>query len=146
MHRRIVDGALSALPQERAVWFTDLANRLEQDPRTAAFPNLVFLVLRETMALLPMELGKEETADLLFDFVARNGRALAGHLYDRRFVENPTFLRHVTNEMVSEAIGIVLRRAEAGIRPPGRATAYRLRFPGDGDAFPYADPDEDGET
>lgn len=145
MHRRLVEAALRALPPDRSDYFTDLANRLEQDPRVEAYPNLVFLVLRETVALLPTQLPKDETIELLLGFVARHGRALGHLVYDRRFVENPAILRQLTNELVSEALGIVLRRAGEEGRTEGREKGYRMTFPGDPGDFPYRDDDEENE-
>lgn len=145
MHRRLVDAALKALPPDRSGYFADLATRLEQDPRAQAYPNLVFLVLRETMALLPTQLSKDEMIDLLLDFVARQGKALGHLVYDRRFVENPAILRQLTNELVSDAIGIVLSRAREGEGAERPGKGFRMTFPGEPGEFPYGDPDDDGE-
>lgn len=145
LHRKIVDDAIAHLPKEKASYFAGIAQRLEEDPRTQATPNLVFLVLKETLPMLPTNLSEGEFVDLLLGFVARNRRVLNSMIFDRRFIENPSFLRQITNDLVGEVVGRTLDLYRDGRIESGEQSFYRVTFPsGEGD-FPYVDDDDEDE-
>ena len=49
VHRKIIDPVLKNLGPSWADYFNRLVARVERDPRTKTVPNLVYLVLRETI-------------------------------------------------------------------------------------------------
>lgn len=53
VHRKIVNPVLAKLNGDRAEFFNGLVDRIERDSRIETAPNLVFLVLKETIPYLP---------------------------------------------------------------------------------------------
>ena len=65
MHRKIIEATLQGLEGKRAAYFSDIANRLDQNPRTEPIANMVFTVLGDVMAELPTYLEAAELIGLL---------------------------------------------------------------------------------
>lgn len=145
LHRKIIDPALAKLPEDRSGYFSDLAQLLEEDPRVQKAPNMVFLVLKETMALLPVHLPKKDLAEILIRFVQKHHRVLNQMIFDRRFVENPSFIRQLTNDVVKEAIGAAMDLYKEGKVDTGESSFYRISFPSGEGHFPYSDEDEEDD-
>ncbi len=145
LHRKIIGPALANLPKDRSAYFSDVVDVLEKDPRTQARPNMVFLVLKETMALLPTHLTKKDFANMLLTFVGRHHQVLNTIIFDRRFIENPAFLRHLTNDLVKDVIETTLERCRDGELQTGDQSFYRMRFPSGEGHFPYTDEEEDAD-
>ena len=104
VHRKIIDPVLKNLGPSRADYFNRLVDRVERDPRTETVPNLVYLVLRETIPYLPADLPQEELADRLLDFVIGSQGRLNRVIHDRRFIEDPGRLAEVTKEFVLQVL------------------------------------------
>lgn len=108
VHRKIIDPVLKNLGPSRADYFNRLVDRVERDPRTETVPNLVYLVLRETIPYLPADLPQEELADRLLDFVIGSQGWLNRVIHDRRFIEDPGRLAEVTKEFVLQVLALAM--------------------------------------
>lgn len=145
VHRRILTAALGGLEEEQAVYFTDVAQKLDEDPRTERMPNLVYLVLADTMQFMPVYLAKKEFINRLFRFVDRNHRRLARIIYDPAFLTDKTLLAPVTGDFVAEVVGAILIHYEEGTIDAGERVVHRMTFDERGGDmnFPYADDEDD---
>lgn len=129
MHRRIVQHVLESLDSHRAGYFFDVVSKLEEDPRTGRFPNFVYLLLKETMSLLPAYLDKNEFLDMLFAFVERNQWKMRKHMFGPEFIYNPAVLKQVTNDFVTEVVERTLEHYEEGAIDTGEPSVIRLTWP-----------------
>lgn len=146
MHRKIVNSALAKLNGARAEFFNGFIDRVEGDSRIQAAPNLVFLVLKETIPYLPSYLPENELADRLFAFVADNQARLNRVIHDRRYVEDPGCLAEVTKEFVLQTLSSALETNQVNEIQKEKileANTYRFSWPEMDTDFPYRD--EDGE-
>ncbi|MCH7937806.1 MAG: hypothetical protein IH994_12070 [Proteobacteria bacterium] len=146
IHRKIIDPVLSRLGQDRADYFNRLVDRVERDPRTETVPNLVYLVLKETIPYLPADFPEDELADRLLDFVIVNQGRLNRVIHDRRYMEDPGRLAGLTKEFVLQVLASAMDQHQvneiqtAKVR---KAKTYRFSYPeGDEADFPYGDDDE----
>lgn len=147
VHKRIVTPVLGALLGERAVYFTSVADKVEQDKRTEEVSNLVFMVLKETIPYLPTDLTQADLIDRLFAFVKKNQSKLNAILFDPEYIKNPSLFSEATKGFVMEVLGSALEQHEieeiqnAKVRA---ANTYRFSFPDyeSDHAFPYQDDDE----
>lgn len=145
VHRRILTAALGGLEEEQAVYFADIAEKLGEDPRTERMPNLVYLVLADTVRFMPTYLAKKEFINRLLRFVDRNHRRLARIIYDPAFLNDKTLLAPVTAGFVAEVVEATLIHYEEGEIDAGEQLAHRMIFDEHGGAFnfPYIDDDDD---
>ena len=149
VHRRIVNPALAGLSGDRAGHFAAVVDRVERDPRTGDFANLVYSVLKETIPFLPTDRPKADLIERLFAFVGDNRVRLYKILFDPVHLENPAPFAEATKDFVMQVLSSALERHEideienAKIRA---ADTYRFSWPDyDPDkAFPYKDEDGDG--
>ena len=106
-------------------------------------PNLVYLVLRETIPYLPADLTQEELADRLLDFVIGSQGWLNWVIHDRRFIEDPGRLAEVTKEFVLQVLASDMDKHQVNEIQAAKvrqAKTYRFSYPeGDEDDFPYRD-------
>ncbi len=143
VHRKIVNSALAGLNGKRAQYFSAVIDRVESDPRLDAAPNLVFLVLKETIPYLPTYLPEDDLVDRLFAFVAGNQTRLNRVIHDRRYVEDPGRLAGVTKEFVLQVLASAMDQHQVNeiqAEKVRQAMTYRFSYPeGDEDDFPYRD-------
>ncbi len=143
VHRKIIDPVLSKLGQDRAGYFNRLVDRVERDRRTETVPNLVYLVLRETIPYLPADFPQEDLVDRLYVFVAGNQTRLNRVIHDRRYVEDPGRLAGVTKEFVLQVLASAMDQHQVNeiqAEKVRQAMTYRFSYPeGDEDDFPYRD-------
>jgi hypothetical protein len=129
MHRRIVNPVLESLDKERAGYFSDVVARIEEDPRTERFANFVYLLLKETMPVLPVYLDKAEFVELVFDFVNSHYGAMKRRVFDRRFVLRPESLKEVTDEFVNRVVDRTMARYEEGDLDTGERSHQKFTWP-----------------
>lgn len=129
MHRRIINPVLDTLDGERAAYFSAVVDAVESDPRTQAYPNIVFLLLKETLALLPAYLDKAEFIDALFAFVAKHHGEMEEIVFDRDYVYDPTLLKDVTNAFVVEIVELTMHHYDAGDIDPGEPAVQKFTWP-----------------
>ena len=129
MHKRIVEPVLATLDEERANYFSSIVEMMEEDRRTERFPNIVYMVLKETMRVLPVYLDKEKFIDLLFEFVAEKGRRLRRLLYDERFIHEPSSIRQVTDGFVALIVDVTFEKHHNGEIDDGERTVQRYTWP-----------------
>ena len=141
MHKRIADTALQNLTGEKAGYFSDIVNQVAEDPRTAAFPNLLFITLKETMEALPTYLQKSELINLLYGFVSTNHDALQQRLFDKKFINNPKSIREVTDGFVNLVIERTMQHYEDGEIDSDEAAVQKFTWPYR--AEDLVDPDDD---
>lgn len=147
VHRRILTAALGGLEEEQAVYFADIAEKLGEDPRTERMPNMVYLVLADTVRFMPTYLAKKEFINRLYRFVDYNHRRLARIIYDPAFLTDKTLLAPVTGDFVAEVVEATLLHYEQGEIETGERVTHRMTFDERGGTlnFPYVD-DEDEDA
>lgn len=146
VHRKIVNPVLAKLNGDRAEFFNGLVDRIERDSRIETAPNLVFLVLKETIPYLPTYLPENELADRLFAFVADNQARLNRVIHDRRYVEDPGCLAEVTKEFVLQTLSSALETHQVNEIQKEKileANTYRFSWPEMDTDFPYREDDDD---
>jgi hypothetical protein len=148
VHRRILTAALGGLEEDQAVYFADIAEKLGEDPRTERMPNLVYLVLADTVRFMPTYLTKKEFINRLLRFVDRNHRRLARIIYDPAFLKDKTLLAPITGGFVAEVVEATLIHYEEGGIDAGEQIVHRLTFDESGGVlnFPYADDEDQDEN
>ena len=139
VHARIVKPALERLDEKRAAYFADVLSAIEEDRRTERMPNLVYLVLGNTIEHLPTHLPRKDMIDLLFAFLQSNRGRLAKRIYDPEFIHDPNSIRTVTNEFVHAVIDIVLEMAKSGQIEEKSRGERRFSWPYDNVDLPYVD-------
>jgi hypothetical protein len=139
VHRRMIERVLGRLDEDRARYFGGVLRALDEDSRAEFLPNLVFLVLRESIQLLPVYLPQEEFLDRLFAFVAVNKDRLMRLIHSPRYIQQPACVREITNEFVVEVVDQVLARYRRGEIDSGERAVHRVQWPYDEIEFPYAD-------
>lgn len=144
MHRKIIEGALSQLTTERAAYFGDIANSLEGDRRSENNANMVYSVLRDVMADLPIYLGRADLLDLLFVFIDTHYKELRDIMYDPGFIHDPSVLRRVTGLFVHLVVNKTLEKQESIGDDDRNLSVHKLTWPyRDTDVI---DPDEEPEA
>ncbi len=146
IHRRILNTALGALDEETAAYFTRVAERIDEDPRTGKAPNLVYLVLADTVRCLPTYLEQRELVNRLFRFIDNHHGRLNKVIFSPEYLENKDALRAITGDFVAEIVEAALVLYERGEIDSGEATVHRITFDESGVAvgdFPYEDMDDD---
>lgn len=143
LHRKILDPVLARLDGERAVYFQRLAEKLEEDPRTEKAPNLIFLVLKQTIPYLPVYLDVDQLISQLLKFVDLNRGGLNKILYSRDYVNDPNSIKIITDKFVSEVLSSTLEKYEEGKIETGEKKVYRVSWPYEDVEFPFQDMDED---
>ena len=143
VHRKILDPVLSKLGPGRVDYFNSLVDRVERDPRTETAPNLVYLVLKETIPYLPTDFPPEDLTDRLLDYVIANQGRLNRVIHDRRYIEDPGRLAELTKEFVLQLLASAIDQHlvnEIQAAKVQEANTYRFSYPeGDEDDFPYRD-------
>jgi len=143
LHRKIIDPVLAKLDKERAGYFTGIVEKLSEDPRTEAAPNLIFSILREALPFLPTYLPQNEFIDRLLLFVKENRQSLNKVLYSREFIEDPEALRDFANDFVSSVLALTLEKYDDGQIETGERKVYRFSGDFDESDFPFQDLDDD---
>ena len=147
MHRRLVNPALAALSDDRALYFSKLVEQVDSDPRTEGLANLVYLILKETIPYLPTDLAQSDLIDQLFAFAGANRARFNKILFDPRYLKNPALFSEVTKEFVRQVLSSALEQHkidESEKAKESAANTYRFSWP-DYDSenpFPYDDEDE----
>lgn len=123
---KIIETALSRLDGERAAYFGDVARRLEEDPRAQPNANIVYTVLKDVMAELPIYLDKGELIDLLLKFTGDNYQRIRQIMFDREFVHDPASIRAVTGDFILQVVDMSLEKNDTGEQPHG---VHKLTWP-----------------
>lgn len=143
MHKRLMDPVLASLDPERSAYFSDVAMRISEDARASRNGNLIFAFLAAAAPYLPTKLRKDELIGRLFVFVERNEHRLMSHLFDPRYLSDRDLIKPVVGEFVAETTALLLKKLDAGeVDEETGTSVYRLSWPYDAAAFPYADDDE----
>jgi len=142
VHKRIAEQALAGLKDEQATYFADIIHEVAEDPRTQDFPNMMFMVLRNTIAMLPTYLPRRELIERLFAFVQINKAKLSRTMFSKEFVTNEKILREVTDLFVDEVVSVSLQRYEKGEIDSGEVRVHKVSWPYNNVDFPFEDDDE----
>ncbi len=129
MHRRMINPILENMDGERAGYFTDVVAKLENDPRTHKNPNFVFLLLKETMALLPVHLDKADFINTLFAFIAKHHRAMEKVVFDQDYIYDQSMLKEVTNDFVIDVVDLTMQRYQQGEIDGGEPSVQKYTWP-----------------
>ena len=141
MHRRIINPVLDSLEKERAAYFSSVVDKVEADPRLEPYPNIVFLLLKDTMALLPTYLNTGEFIDALFDFVARTHGDMEEIVFDKAYIYDQTLLKDIAAAFVAEIVELTLKHYEDGDIETGEPHVQKYTWPYR--AEDLVDPDDD---
>ena len=129
MHRRIVNPVLEELDKEKAGYFADVVSRIEEDPRTERVANFVYLLLKETMPLLPAYLDKNEFIDLVFTFVDGHYGAMKRAVFDPGYVLQGDALAAVAGDFVNLVVDRTMARYEQGELDTGELSHKKFSWP-----------------
>lgn len=141
VHKRIAERVLDGLKDEKATYFSDIIHDVAEDVRTNEIPNIVFMVLRNTIPLLPTYLPKQELIERLFGFIETHMADLKRSLFSKEFVTNELVLREVTDLFVEEIVTVALHRYQKGELDSGEVRVHRVSWPYDEIDFPFEDDD-----
>ena len=142
LHRKILEPILADLDGERAAYFYKIVEKIEKDPRAERTPNLIYLVLKETVPFLPTYLDPDLLIQNLLTFVHDNKQAMNQTLYSREYVGNPSIIRKFTDKFVTEVLESTLEKFDDGKIDTGEKKVYRVSWPYDDVEFPFVDIDE----
>ena len=142
MHRKIFEPVLAAMDGDQAGYFSDIANKLEEDPRAQKTPNLVFLMLKDTAPFLPTYLPQAELINELLAFIQTHHRELSSLIYSREFIEDPTAIRKISSRFVGRVLELILEKYDNGEVRGEQQTVHTVSWPYTDVEFPYVD-DED---
>ena len=117
MHKKIIETALSRLDGERAAYFGDVGRRLEEDPRAQPNASIVYTVLKDVTAELPIYLDKVELIDLLLKFTGGNYQRRHQIMFYREFVHDLTSIRAVTGNFILQGVDISLEKTTPVTHP-----------------------------
>jgi len=147
VHRRLIEPTLKQLGEKDAVYFYDLVRRLEFDPRTERYANLVYLVLRDAIPLLPTILDAKVLIDDLFQFVEEHRVAIEHRIHSPRFIVDPGSLRPMVLSYVKTISDRCWERVELGEVTPDGSDIWRMNWPYEEgeEEFPYEDEEDDVE-
>ena len=129
MHRRIINNVIDDMDSERAGYFLDVVDKIDKDPRTDRIPNYVYLLLKETMPLLPTYLDKREFIDALFDFITDNYSIMKCKIFDKEYVYDQSVVKTVTNDFVIKVVNITLQHYETGDINTGEKNILKFSWP-----------------
>jgi len=142
MHKKIFEPVLSTLDGEQASYFTNIANKLEEDPRAQQAPNLVFLMLKDTAPFLPNYLPPGEFINELLAFIKTHQRELSKLIYSREFIEDPSAIRKISSKFVGRVLEIILEKYDDGEVGEEQQSVHTVSWPYNDVDFPYRDEDE----
>jgi len=145
VHRKLIEPVLASLDGEQAAYFSNIAEKVGIDPRTEAFPNLVYLVLKETMLFLPTYLPSDEFLFLLYSFVRENKTQLNQIIFDKSYIEHPDNVRRLTNVFVGRVLQEILEKYDNGAIDNQEPTVHNISWPLIDHDFPYVDDDDEDE-
>ena len=129
MHRQIIDKVLESLDSERAGYFFDVVTKIEEDRRTARYPNYVYLLLKETILLLPTYLDKREFLNIMYAFIDENYSEMKKIIFDKEYIYDQTLVQEVTNGFVVKIVDRTLELYEAGEIETGEAKLQKFTWP-----------------
>ena len=129
MHKQIIVKALAQLDPDRATYFGTVASKLEEDARIENIANLVFVVLKDVMAELPIYLDEKELINQLIEFTDKNYQQLKAALYDPKFIHDPASMRSVTGVFVHQIVRISLQKYDNGEVDEERLSVHKYTWP-----------------
>ncbi|NQU56943.1 MAG: hypothetical protein HQ513_06890 [Rhodospirillales bacterium] len=129
MHKKIIEKALAQLTPERATYFGSVAGRLEKDPRIEDNANLVYSVLKDVMADLPVYLDEKELINQLLEFTDNNYQRLKVALFDPKFIHDPASIRSVTGAFVHQIVKLSLEKHENGEIQESPLSVHQYTWP-----------------
>ena len=141
VHKKILEPVLERLDGERAGYFAKVIEKLDEDPRTERAPNLVFLVLKETVPYLPIYLEPKLLIFQLLTFVHKNRRDLNQLIYSPEYINDPDSIKKITNKFVAEIMETTLEKYDDGQIESGEQKVYRVSWPYNDVEFPFVDDD-----
>lgn len=146
MHRKIIEPALRALDEERAVYFFGLVDHVEEDERFEDVANLAFLILRESLDVMPPLLGYAEVADRLYSFIRSNRSTLLQRIHSREFTFNPAYLKPLVDIFMKDISDLCWSRVQSGEITTDGGEVHRFSWPYSDDVqFPYEPMEETDE-
>ena len=145
MHKRLIETALQELDEQAAVYVYDLVRQLENDPRLDDRANLVYLILRDAIPVLPTILEPKIVIEDLFAFVDAERSAIEHRIHSPRFIVDPSFLRPMVMLFVKIINDRCWARIEEGDVTADGGDIWRMNWPYEEaeQNFPYVDDDEE---
>lgn len=129
VHKKIIEKSLNKLDPDRATYFSAIAKRLEGDERIEDNANMVFSVLKDVMAELPVYLDEKELIEQLLEFTDNNHERLKVALFDPQFIRDPSSLRSVTGAFVHQIIKLSLQKHDNGEFEEAPLSVHKYTWP-----------------
>ena len=147
MHKRLIEPALQELDEQASVYIYDLVRQLENDPRLDDCANLVYLILRDAIPVLPTMLEPKIVIEDLFAFVGSQRAAIEHRIHSPRFIIDPSFVRPMVMLFVKTINDRCWERIEQGDVTTDGGDIWRMNWPYEEveQNFPYMDDDEDDD-
>ena len=139
LHKRIVLPVIASLDEKRGAYFGRVVDQVEHDPRTENYPNLAFIVLKETIEALPAYLEPGEMLEVLYEFLDANVHELNKTLYSPEYITNPHALTVQCSEFVLAVIKVTITTADLESQDIDGRSKYSLSWPIDPHDFPYSE-------
>lgn len=137
LHKRIILPIIDSLDEKRGAYFGRVVDQVERDPRTENYPNLPFLILKETIEALPMYLEPPEIVEALFEFIDANVHALNRTLHSPEYITNPNVMTVQCSEFMLLVIKKTMATADMESQDIDGRSKYSLSWPIDPHDFPY---------
>ena len=139
----MLEATINRLDKARAEYFSDVLRKLKDDSRTERMPNMVYLILKETVMVLPIYLPKRELIDQLFVFLESNHNRLGKRLFDKKYINDPSFIRAVTNDFVHAVVDEIFERYKIGEIDGDEQIVHHFTWPYHDVDFPYQEDEEE---
>jgi hypothetical protein len=139
LHKRIVRPVIESLDEKRGAYFGRVVDQVETDPRTENYPNLPFIVLKETIEALPTYLEPPEMIEVLFDFIDNNLNELGKILHSPEYITDPNAMTVPCSGFILAVIKATMTTADLESRDIDGRSKYKLSWPIDPHDFPYSD-------
>ena len=143
LHRKTLEPVFARLDEVQADYFQKLVDKIDEDPRIDDAPNLIYLVLKETIPFLPTYLEPDEIIGQLFIFVHENRGDLNKMLYAKEYVQTPDSIRKITDKFITEVLQMTLENFGDGKNDEDEKKVYRVSWPYNEVDFPYVDLDDE---
>ncbi len=139
LHKRIVLPVIENMDDKRQAYFGRVVDQVERDPRTESYPNLPFIVLKETIEALPTYLEPNEIIDVLFEFINSHVHELNRMIHSPEYITNPHSLTVQCSEFVMAVIKTTMETADLESQDIDGRSKYRLSWPIEPEDFPYSE-------
>lgn len=143
-HQQVLKSALAGLPAEKAGYFIELGNFIDETSAFEDYKHWMFLLLAKGCELIPPVLEKKVMAAELSKFVQQRMGRIQQAAYSRDYIlQNGAPIAELATEFASTVSETALEAYKDGRLKSDEPEVLVYRWPfNDVDEFPYEDLDE----